>query len=214
MIPVVGGPRKHLDDAIPAPTDDPSPVLTPHHAADALPAHQPVARDFLRARSFLHRPEAEAGVVACRDEFRARGREGEGRDGGRVGEHVIRALTWEFISRLFPGREKGDRLTAVGVKESDIAIFVPAEYHALYAATQASRAMDNALIFRYTSSTVEAYATFQPNGRSSYCINACPWGTVVCFQARHAHHLFCRASVVDENRGIRERYDEGFAGHG
>ena len=51
LIPV--GPRKHLDHPISPSTDYPSAILTPHHAADTFSPHQPVARDFLRARSFL-----------------------------------------------------------------------------------------------------------------------------------------------------------------
>lgn len=84
--------RKDLDDAITAAADDPPPILAPDDAADALAAHETVAGDFLRAGSFLERPEAEAGVVAGGDEFGARGGEGEGGDGGGVGEHAVGAL--------------------------------------------------------------------------------------------------------------------------
>jgi hypothetical protein len=86
--------RKNLDDAIAAAANDPPPILAPDDAADALAAHESVAGDFLRAGSFLERPEAEAGVVAGGDEFGARRGEGEGGDGGGVGEHAVGALAY------------------------------------------------------------------------------------------------------------------------
>lgn len=51
-------PRKDLDDAVTAPTDDPSAVLAPDDAADTFAAHEAMACYFLRARSFFERPEA------------------------------------------------------------------------------------------------------------------------------------------------------------
>ncbi len=51
-----------------------------------------MTRDFLAAGAFFQRPEAQAGVVAGGDEFGARGGEGEGGDGGGVGEHAVGAL--------------------------------------------------------------------------------------------------------------------------
>lgn len=65
----VFSPGKDLDGAIATAADDPSPVLAPDDAADALAAHGPVAGDFLGAAALLQRPEAQGGVVAGRDEF-------------------------------------------------------------------------------------------------------------------------------------------------
>lgn len=90
-----------------------------------------MTRNLLRAASFLQGPEAEAGVVAGGDEFAAIGGERKGGDGGGVGEHVVSALTWiEGLACLPRGIigscARENRLTAVGIEESDVAIFVPA----------------------------------------------------------------------------------------
>lgn len=86
-------PRKNLNNPIPTGADDQSAVLAPRNVADAFAAHGPVADEVLRADALLERPDADAGVVAGGHGLAAVLGEGEGGDGGGVGEHGVRALT-------------------------------------------------------------------------------------------------------------------------
>lgn len=85
-------PGKDLDDAIAAGGDYEAAVLTPHHAADTFATHDAVRGDLLRANAFVQRPETDRGVVTRRDGFMSVFAEGQGGDGGRVGQHAISAL--------------------------------------------------------------------------------------------------------------------------
>ena len=85
-------PGKDLDDAIAAGGDYEAAVLTPHHAADTLATHDAVRGDLLRANAFVERPETDRGVVTRRDGFTSVFAEGQGGDGGGVGQHAISAL--------------------------------------------------------------------------------------------------------------------------
>ena len=84
---------EHLDDAVAARGNDEAPILAPHDAAHALAAHDAVCRNFLCADALVERPEADRGIVPCGDGFAAVFADGEGGDGGGVGEHVVGALT-------------------------------------------------------------------------------------------------------------------------
>ena len=86
---------KYFDNSIAAAAHHPSPVVAPHHGADAFAAHDAMAADLLRACAFLEGPDPEAGVVAGRDEFAAVRGEGECGDGGWVSKHGVGALTWK-----------------------------------------------------------------------------------------------------------------------
>lgn len=84
---------ENLDDAITTSTDYPAPILTPDNGTDALSAHDAVAGDFLRATPSFKRPEAEASVVAGRNQLTTIGRKRQRGDGGRMGEHGVGTLT-------------------------------------------------------------------------------------------------------------------------
>lgn len=60
---------EHFNDSIATGANHPAAVLTPDDATDALPAHDAVACDLLRARAFLERPEPEAGIMTGGDKF-------------------------------------------------------------------------------------------------------------------------------------------------
>lgn len=99
-------PRKNLHHSIPTPTDNPAAILAPHDGTHPLAPHKSMTREFLDATPLFKAPEPEASVVAGGDEFPAVGGEGEGGDGGGVGEHGVGTLTFGYVS-LCSTRETG-----------------------------------------------------------------------------------------------------------
>lgn len=87
-----------LDDAIAARGHDQAAVLAPDNTADALTTHNAMCGDFLGADALVEGPEAYGGVVTGRYGFATIFTDGEGGDGGWMGEHVVGALTWEVVS--------------------------------------------------------------------------------------------------------------------
>ena len=69
--PIISSSRENLDYSITTTADDPTAVTAPGGGTYALTTHQPVARDLLGAVSFFKVPEAQAGIVARRNEFPA-----------------------------------------------------------------------------------------------------------------------------------------------
>ena len=123
--------RKHLDNPVAAGRNHQPAVLAPDHAADSFAAHDAVGGDFLRADALVEGPESDRGVVACRHGFAAVFAKGQGRDGGRVGEHAICALTWWALALCdYPTKRKHTR---VGIEEPDELVLVPTYDDALKA---------------------------------------------------------------------------------
>ena len=122
---------ENFDDAITAGADNPPAVLAPCNGTNALSTHNAVAGNFLCATPLFQGPEAEARVVAGGNKLTSVGREGQGRDGGRMRKHRVGTLA--CLSQL--GHEKEINLgmhTAVGIKEPDIAVFITRNYHTFH----------------------------------------------------------------------------------
>jgi hypothetical protein len=67
----------HLNNTIPASTDNPLPIRAPYNRTYAFAAHEAMASNLLGARAFLHAPEPQTCVVARGDEFPSVGGEGK-----------------------------------------------------------------------------------------------------------------------------------------
>lgn len=154
--------------------------------------------------------------MAGGDEFGARGGEGEGGDGGGVGEHAVGALACSSLMLVKGGLggQGGEEHTAVGIEEADMAIFVPAENHTLDAAAGAGGAVHFVHVLRNASAGVEAEGAVEADRRGGHCVDACGWGAVVGFQACHAYDFFSGACIEDQDGGVCEGSDEGVAAHG
>jgi hypothetical protein len=122
--------------------------LTPHNAAHAFAAHDAVRGDFLRADALVERPEADGSVVTGGHGFSSVFAEGEGGDGGGVGEHLVGALALRWLVRFRTGHIS-PRLTRVGVEEPDVLVFVPTDNNALQSTTitRASWPMNTILVW-------------------------------------------------------------------
>jgi hypothetical protein len=86
-------PSKDLDNAVAACGDDQAAILTPHDAAHAFAAHDAVRSDLLCADALVEGPEANGCVMTRGHSFTPVFAEGEGRDSGGMGKHLVCTLT-------------------------------------------------------------------------------------------------------------------------
>lgn len=186
-------PGKDLDNAIAAATDDPFAVRAPHDGADALAPHNAVARDLLRAGPLLKAPETQGRIVTGADQLLTVGAERQARDGRRVSEHVVGALT------------------AVGIEKTDKAVLVPRDDDAFdpgscHGPPSTSGTARVGLVF-----AAAGLRLIQPHGGGDDGVDTRAERAVVRLEASHAADLFTRARVVHDDGRIRVADHKGLA---
>lgn len=101
---------------------------------------------------------------------------------------------------------KESMLTAIGIEETNISIFVSADYHPFHT-TGACRSVDY-LLLRHCPIRVQIGGAIEPDGGGNDRIDTSGGCSVVSLQTGHTDNLLSCPSVVDENRSIRTRYNE------